>query len=294
MANLGGGGMFVGIVTSIIAVEIYRVTDKSKFKITMPDNVPPAVARSFESLTPTLIVMLLIGSITYYLGFDWHTFVGNLVGPLVQAADSLLSVLLLVFVTTFFWFFGIHGASIVGSLARPLWLQLLEENTTAKAAGEALPRIAAEPFYQWFIWIGGAGATIGLAILLAFRAKSEYGSKLGKAILAPSIFNINEPVIFGVPIVLNPILMIPFIFAPMVLATIAWFATKLGLVSEVVFTAPWTLPGPIGAFMATGGDWRAAVLNIVLILVAILIYYPFFVAYDKNELAKEQGKQIEE
>ncbi len=294
MANLGGAGMFVGIVTSIIAVEIYRVTDKSKFKITMPDNVPPAVARSFESLTPTLIVMLLIGSITYYLGFDWHTFVGNLVGPLVQAADSLLSVLLLVFLTTFFWFFGIHGASIVGSLARPLWLQLLEENTTAKAAGEALPRIAAEPFYQWFIWIGGAGATIGLAILLAFRAKSEYGSKLGKAILAPSIFNINEPVIFGVPIVLNPILMIPFIFAPMVLATIAWFATKLGLVSEVVFTAPWTLPGPIGAFMATGGDWRAAVLNIVLILVAILIYYPFFVAYDKNELAKEQGKQIEE
>lgn len=142
--------------------------------------------------------------------------------------------------------------------------------------------------------LGGAGATIGLAILLAFRAKSEYGSKLGKAILAPSIFNINEPVIFGVPIVLNPILMIPFIFAPMVLATIAWFATKLGLVSEVVFTAPWTLPGPIGAFMATGGDWRAAVLNIVLILVAILIYYPFFVAYDKNELAKEQGKQIEE
>ncbi len=205
-----------------------------------------------------------------------------------------MSVLLLVFLTTFFWFFGIHGASIVGSLARPLWLQLLEENTTAKAAGEALPRIAAEPFYQWFIWIGGAGATIGLAILLAFRAKSEYGSKLGKAILAPSIFNINEPVIFGVPIVLNPILMIPFIFAPMVLATIAWFATKLGLVSEVVFTAPWTLPGPIGAFMATGGDWRAAVLNIVLILVAILIYYPFFVAYDKNELAKEQGKQIEE
>ena len=294
MANLGGAGMFVGIVTSIIAVEIYRVTDKSKFKITMPDNVPPAVARSFESLTPTLIVMLLIGSITYYVGFDWHTFVGNLVGPLVQAADSLLSVLLLVFLTTFFWFFGIHGASIVGSLARPLWLQLLEENTTAKAAGEALPRIAAEPFYQWFIWIGGAGATIGLAILLAFRAKSEYGSKLGKAILAPSIFNINEPVIFGVPIVLNPILMIPFIFAPMVLATIAWFATKLGLVSEVVFTAPWTLPGPIGAFMATGGDWRAAVLNIVLILVAILIYYPFFVAYDKNELAKEQGKQIEE
>jgi len=289
MANLGGEGMFVGIVTSIIAVEIYRLTDRSNFKITMPDQVPPAVARSFEALTPTLIVILLIGSITYYIGFDWHAFIGNLISPLISAADSLPSVLLLVLLTTFFWFFGIHGLAVIGSIARPLWLQLLESNSSALAAGEPLPTIGAEPFYQWFIWIGGAGATIGLAILLAFRSKSQYGSKLGKTILAPAIFNINEPVIFGVPIVLNPILMVPFIAAPVVLATIAWFATSLGLVNAVTVTAPWTLPGPIGAFLATNGDWRAAVLNIILIIIAILIYYPFFRVYDKNELAKEQG-----
>ncbi|AOF48651.1 PTS sugar transporter subunit IIC [Tetragenococcus halophilus] len=289
MANLGGEGMFVGIVTSIIAVEIYRLTDKSNFKITMPEQVPPAVARSFEALTPTLIVILLIGSITYYIGFDWHAFIGNLISPLISAADSLPSVLLLVLLTTFFWFFGIHGLAVIGSIARPLWLQLLESNSSALAAGEPLPTIGAEPFYQWFIWIGGAGATIGLAILLAFRSKSQYGSKLGKTILAPAIFNINEPVIFGVPIVLNPILMVPFIGAPVVLATIAWFATSLGLVNAVTVTAPWTLPGPIGAFLATNGDWRAAVLNIILIIIAILIYYPFFKVYDKNELAKEQG-----
>jgi len=289
MANLGGEGMFVGIVTSIIAVEIYRLTDRSNFKITMPDQVPPAVARSFEALTPTLIVILLIGSITYYIGFDWHAFIGNLISPLINAADSLPSVLLLVLLTTFFWFFGIHGLAVIGSIARPLWLQLLESNSNALAAGEPLPTIGAEPFYQWFIWIGGAGATIGLAILLAFRSKSQYGSKLGKTILAPAIFNINEPVIFGVPIVLNPILMVPFIAAPVILATIAWFATSLGLVNAVTVTAPWTLPGPIGAFLATNGDWRAAVLNIILIIIAVLIYYPFFRVYDKNELAKEQG-----
>jgi len=289
MANLGGEGMFVGIVTSIIAVEIYRLTDRSNFKITMPDQVPPAVARSFEALTPTLIVILLIGSITYYIGFDWHAFIGNLISPLINAADSLPSVLLLVLLTTFFWFFGIHGLAVIGSIARPLWLQLLESNSSALAAGEPLPTIGAEPFYQWFIWIGGAGATIGLAILLAFRSKSQYGSKLGKTILAPAIFNINEPIIFGVPIVLNPILMVPFIAAPVILATIAWFATSLGLVNAVTVTAPWTLPGPIGAFLATNGDWRAAILNIILIIIAVLIYYPFFRVYDKNELAKEQG-----
>lgn len=293
MANLGGGGMFVGIVTAIFAVEIYRLTDKSKFKITMPEQVPPAVARSFESLTPTLIVIVIISSITYYLGFDWHTAISKLISPLISATDTLPSVLLLVFLITFFWSFGIHGVSIIGSLARPLWLQILETNTTAAAAGQPLPNIAAEPFYQWFIWIGGSGCTIGLAILLAFTAKSKYGSKLGKAVIAPSIFNINEPVIFGVPIVLNPTLIIPFVVTPMICATIAWFATSLGWVSPVSITAPWTLPGPIGAYLATGGDWRAAILNIILIGVSILVYYPFTKIYDKNELAKEHSLEQE-
>ncbi|WP_438758817.1 PTS sugar transporter subunit IIC [Enterococcus sp. AZ126] len=287
MANLGGGGMFVGIITSILAVEIYRITDKSKFKITMPDQVPPAVARSFETLTPTLIVILGISTLTYFIGFDWHSTVSKVVSPLVSAADSLPSMLLLIFLVTFFWSFGIHGVSIVGSLARPLWLQLLDGNTAAMAAGKELPNIAAEPFYQWFIWIGGSGCTIGLALLLAFSTKSQFASKLGKATLAPAIFNINEPLIFGTPIVLNPILIIPFILTPMVTGTIAWFATQFGLVNRVIFTAPWTLPGPIGAYLATGGDWRAAVLNILLIIISVFIYYPFVKIYDNNELEKE-------
>lgn len=289
MANLGGGGMFVGIITAIVAVEIYRLTDKSKFKITMPEQVPPAVARSFESLTPTLIVILGMATITYYIGFDWHSAIAKVVAPLVSAADSLPSVLLLVFMITFFWIFGIHGVSIIGSVARPVWLQLLEGNTTALASGETLPHIAAEPFFQWFIWIGGSGCTIGLAILLAFTAKSEYGSKLGKAIITPSIFNINEPVIFGVPIVLNPIMMVPFVMTPMITATIAWFATTAGLVNPVTITAPWTLPGPIGAYLATGGDWRAAALNVALIVVSIICYYPFVKVYDKQEIEKEKA-----
>ncbi|OTN87741.1 PTS system, cellobiose-specific IIC component [Enterococcus sp. 7E2_DIV0204] len=289
MANLGGGGMFVGIITSILAVEIYRLTDKSKFKITMPEQVPPAVARSFETLTPTLIVILGISTLTYFIGFDWHSTISKIVSPLVSAADSLPSVLFLIFMITFFWSFGIHGVSIVGSLARPLWLQLLDGNTAAMAAGKELPNIAAEPFYQWFVWIGGSGCTIGLALLLAFKTKSQFASKLGKATLAPAIFNINEPLIFGTPIVLNPILIIPFILTPMVTATIAWFVTQFGLVNRVIFTAPWTLPGPIGAYLATGGDWRAAVLSVVLIIISVVIYYPFVMIYDNNELEKEHA-----
>lgn len=289
MGNLGGGSMFVAIIASIIGVEIYRLINKSKFKITMPDAVPQSVARSFEALTPAAAIVLLMAVVTYFLGFDWHGFVAKLVAPLVSATDTLPSVIILIFLITFFWSFGIHGVSIIGSLARPLWTQLLDANTAAYAAGQAVPGIAAEPFFQWFIWVGGSGATIGLALLLAFRAKSAYGKSLGKATVVPAIFNINEPIIFGAPIVLNPILIIPFIIAPIVMGTVSWFAMSAGLVSKVVLLAPWTLPGPIGAYLATGGDLRASVLNIICIIISIVIYYPFVKMYDKRLLDEEKA-----
>ncbi|QIK69816.1 PTS sugar transporter subunit IIC [Erysipelothrix sp. HDW6C] len=294
MANLGGGGMFVGIITAILAVEIFRFTDKSGFKISMPPQVPASVSRSFEALVPTAIILLLMATITYWLGFNWHSFIGNLVKPLLSATDSLPSVIIQVLLVTIFWAFGIHGVSIIGSIARPIWLQLLDANSLAfeaGVAGTALPHIGAEPFFQWFIWIGGSGATIGLAIAMAFFAKSAYAKSLGKTAFIPAVFNINEPIIFGAPIVLNPILIIPFILTPTVLAIIAWIVTSMGLVNRVVVTAPWTLPGPIGAYLATGGDWRAAVLSIVLIIIAFLIYFPFFKIYD-NKLVLEENADI--
>ncbi|CAM3731484.1 PTS sugar transporter subunit IIC [Erysipelothrix urinaevulpis] len=290
MGPLGGGGMFVGIIAAIIAVEIYRFTDRSNFKISMPEQVPPSVARSFEALVPTAIIMLFFGSITYWFGFDWHGFIGGIVAPLVTAADTLPSVLLLVFLVTFFWSFGIHGVSIVGTIARPLWLQLIEKNGADLAAGLPISHIGAEPMFQWFIWIGGSGATIGLAIAMAFFSKSAYAKSLGRTSFAPAVFNINEPIIFGAPIVLNPILMIPFMVAPLVNTTIAWFAMSTGLVHKVVSTPPWTLPGPIGAFLATNFDPKAIILNVLLIIISFLIYYPFFKVYDNKLLAEEQGE----
>lgn len=292
MGNMGGGGMFVGIVVSILAVEILRFTTTHNFTIKMPEQVPPSVARSFEALIPTTVLILFMACTTYFLKFDWHGAVAKLVDPLVSASDTLPSVLILVFLITLFWSFGIHGVSIIGSLARPLWLQILEQNSAQVAAGQAATGIAAEPFYQWFIWVGGSGATIGLVILMAFICKSKYGRTLGRTALAPGIFNINEPVIFGAPIVLNPILIIPFVLTPMVLAIVSWFAMSFELVNRVTVIAPWTLPGPIGAFLATGGDWRAAVLNIVCIIISIVIYYPFVKMYDKKLLAEEAGEEI--
>lgn len=294
MGNLGSAGMFMGILVSFFAVEVYRFTQKSGFKISMPPQVPSSVARSFESLTPTAIVLLVVATITMFLGIDVHGIISSLVSPLVKATDSIWSVLLIIFLSQFFWSFGIHGWSIVGSLARPLWLILIEENTTAFAAGQAVTNIAAEPLYQWFVMIGGSGATLGLAICFAFASKSAYGKALGKTAFVPSIFNINEPMIFGAPIVLNPMLIIPFIIVPILNGIIAFLLTSWGWVNHVIAIAPWTLPGPIGAFLATGNDWRAAVLNIALIILSVIIYYPFFKMYDNQLLAEEKEEVVTE
>ena len=260
-------------------------------KISMPAAVPPAVARSFESLTPTVIIILGVSTITMWLGINVHTIVGNLIKPLINATDTLPSTLLIIFLIMFFWSFGIHGDSIVSSLARPIWLILLDQNTAAIAAGKAATHIGVEPFLQWFVHIGGSGATLGLAILFCVKAKSKYGKTLGRTTILPSIFNINEPMIFGAPIVLNPMLLIPFIIIPLICATIAWIATSMHLVNCAVTIAPWTLPGPIGAYLACGGDWRAAVLNIILIIISVIIYYPFFKMYDNELLAEEKSKE---
>ena len=149
------------------------------------------------------------------------------------------------------------------------------------------PRFMTEQFFQWFVYIGGSGTILGLCILLAFMSKSSFGKTLGKAVIIPSIFNINEPIIFGLPIVLNPYFAIPFVVTPMVTGALTYFAMALHLVSRTIALVPWTLPGPIGAYMATGFDWRAAVLSIINVIISVVIYYPFFKVWDKKQLEKE-------
>ena len=293
MANLGGGGMFVAILASIFAVEVLRFTKTKNIVIKMPEQVPASVSRSFEALTPAAIIITFFAIFTYFLGIDWHGIIGKVISPLVSAADSLPSAIFISTLIGFFWSFGIHGMSIIGSLARPLWLTLLDNNSAAVAAGQAAPHIFPEQFFQGYVFIGGAGATLGLAILLAVRAKSQYGKMLGKTTVIPSLFNINEPIMFGAPIVLNPILIIPFIIAPIINIVIAWGATVSGIVPSMHIAAPWTLPAPLFAWMATGGSWKAAILALILVFVSILVYYPFFKMYDKKLLAEELGEENE-
>ncbi|WP_414839225.1 PTS sugar transporter subunit IIC [Carnobacterium sp. TMP28] len=297
MGNLGGAGMFSAILAMIFAVESLRFFKNRNLMIKMPEQVPDSVARSFEALIPGAFVITIVWIIRVLLDFDLNNFILSIFTPINDIlGNNLIGVLVPVIFITLLWAAGVHGMSVIGSVARPMWLVMLDANGQALADGAApnqLPYIAPEQFYQWTVWIGGAGSTLALCILLLF-AKSVYLKQVGRFSIIPSLFNINEPLIFGVPLVMNPILAIPFILAPVVTTTISYFAVKFGIINGFVSNVPWTLPAPIGAFLSASNDWKAAVLVLINIAIAGAIYYPFFKVYDKKLREEELGQVSEE
>ncbi|MGL4676603.1 MAG: PTS sugar transporter subunit IIC [Brevinema sp.] len=299
--NLGSAGLFVGILTAFVSTEIFRWFKESNLVIKMPDGVPPSIMRSFEALYPMACILILFGSLHFgpkifspnasYI--DLHTLIGKAFSWLSIGVDSLPGALFIVFFICMLWVAGIHGVSIIGAVARPIWLQLLDSNAAAFAVGETPAHIFSEPFYQWYVWIGGSGATIGLVLLSFFIGRSSFIKSMGRATIIPALFNINEPVIFGYPIVLNPVLAIPFIIAPMVMTVITWFAINMGFVPHNVILAPWTFPGPLGAYISSGGSVRALILNVINIGISCLVYLPFLLFYDKQMLLEEQKKSYD-
>ncbi|MZK49990.1 PTS sugar transporter subunit IIC [Clostridium beijerinckii] len=285
LSSLGGSGMFTAIIMSIFAVEIFRVCKEKNLTIKMPKEVPTSVANSFAALIPAAFIIVPIWIIRDLLNFDIQKFILSIFTPLVTAGNSLPGILVPILLITLLWGCGIHGDSVVGTVARPIWLAMLDANVAAQAAGQPIPNIAPEPFFQWFVWIGGSGATIGLVILM-LGSKSRYLKDIARASLIPGICNINEPVIFGAPIMLNPLLIIPFVLGPLICGCVSYFAMTLNLVSKPVILAPWTLPAPIGAYLSTGGDWRAIILVLINIAIVTALYFPFLKAYEKK-LIKE-------
>ncbi|MGL5915410.1 MAG: PTS transporter subunit EIIC, partial [Culicoidibacterales bacterium] len=222
--------------------------------------------------------------------FDINAAITQLLSPISSfvSGNNIFGVYVLATLITLFWSAGLHGVSLVGAVARPFWEIAITENMDAFALGAVIPNLYTEQFLQWFVWIGGSGATIGLVILMTFFAKSQYLKQLGRVSFVPSLFNINEPIIFGAPIVMNPVLIIPFVVAPLVMITTAALAMNLGLVGPMGARAPWTLPGPRGAAMSVeSGNFFAFILCIINILISLAIYFPFFKAYDKQMVAQE-------
>ena len=294
IANLGSGSLFGAIVTAIVSVEIYRFFIEKKITIKMPDGVPPEVTNSFVALIPGAVILIFFWVVRHMLGFDLNGFLSQLLMPLkgVLAGNSLFGGLLTVFLICFFWVLGIHGPAIMGPVIRPFWDISIAENIDAFNAGtnaQNMPNIFTEQFLQWFVWIGGAGTTLALVVLFMF-SKSKYLKSLGRLSILPGLFNINEPMIFGAPIVMNPVLGIPFIVAPLV----SYILTVSGVVPMMVARLPFAMPAPIAAWMSTNWSVAAGVLVVVNFLITLAIYYPFFKVFEKQQLAREAEELAKE
>ncbi|MEE3928304.1 PTS transporter subunit EIIC [Mycoplasmopsis ciconiae] len=302
-AQFGSATVFGGMVVAILSVEIFRLCVKYKITIRLPKSVPSVVAKPFNALIPMLLVILPAVFIFNFWGFDIHKYTNFILQPLqsVFGGNNYLGFIVVVFLVMVLWIAGIHGVAVVGALARPFWLIALDQNqkimtdlklTSLTVADKG--NILVEPFFQWFVWIGGAGATLGLIIVMLIIAKSKYIRAVTYPSIAPGIFNINEPIIFGYPLVLNPYLALPAIFTPIILGTITFICMKLNIVSIPTQTVGWTLPTPVGAFLSTGLDWRTLVLSLILIVVSCFVWLPFAKAYDNKMVAEEIEQEIQD
>ncbi|MVX64756.1 PTS cellobiose transporter subunit IIC [Clostridium chromiireducens] len=294
-ANLSAGGLIVAILTAIIATEIFIFVVKKNWVLKMPESVPPAVAKSFTAITPGLII--LVSFFFIRLGFEstsYQTvfaFVTKFVGaPLALVGLSFGGMVSTISLYSFFWTLGIHGTRVVFGVMDSILLPAMDQNRLALEAGHQAPNIVTLQFYDNFVnSLGGCGATLGLIICIILLAKSKQAKSIGKLALAPAIFNISEPIIFGIPIVMNPIMMIPFILAPLAVGSLTYISMATGLVSYPAGIAvPWTVPSFFSGFLATNGDWRAIILQGVNIIVSALIYWPFLKAWDHKMVQQEQ------
>ncbi len=293
---VGSKGIFIGIITAFVSVHIYAWVIKKGWIIKMPKGVPPAVTQSFAALVPSAVVLgvfFLANSLIAITPYDnaFNFIFKFLQQPLLVLGNTLGAVLVAMGFQHFFWFFGINGGSIVGSIMQPILTPLSMENLSAFQAGNPLPNVINQQFYDLFTTFGGAGSTLSMLIAMIIVCRSQRIKNLSKISVVPALFGINEPVIFGLPVVLNPTILIPFLLTPLINILISYFSMVSGLVP---FTSgvsmPWTTPVIISGFLTTG--WRGALLQLILVILGVFIYMPFVKMMDK-QYKKEELQAIE-
>ncbi len=283
MDGLGSKGLFTAILIALITVRVQKFFTDKNFVIKMPDSVPAVVYESFVSLTPLFFLVVVFWVIRFVLGVDIDHLVQTAFKPLVFALNTLPGILVYAFLVTMLWSVGINGDNAIDAIVAPIFLQYLALNVEAMTQHQPLPYITATGFFTTFVNVGGTGATIALALVM-INSKDPGYRKVSRISLPTQIFQINEPIFFGFPIVLNPIFMIPYILNALILTTGSYLLMNWGLINKPFINVPWTTPPIIGHYLMSGGDWRAAVWGVVSILIAMAVYYPFAKAAERQRL----------
>lgn len=293
---IGTNGIFLAMIVGISSVKLFQWAYKKGWTIKLPAGVPPAVFDSFAALIPSAIVMFMFFLLR--IGFELtpyesaHNFIYTVLqAPLMGVGNSLGAQIIYVVSCSVFWFFGINGPAVANSVFSPIFRTLSMENLAAFEAGLPLPHIYTGQFVDIFQTFGGGGSTLSLVILMVSIGKSQRIKQLGRLSLVPGIFGINEPIIFGLPIVLNPVMIIPFIGVPLMNTILAALAFESGFLPYTNGVAlPWTTPLGFSGYLSTG-SWKAALFQIFLVAMGCLVYYPFIKILDKQYLKDEQANQ---
>ncbi len=289
---LGGMGLFTALISSAYSIEIIRFFYKRGWCIRLPDEVPVMTRNGFQLLMPLLVIMLSISVMNAVMlqttGQILPQLIGEALRPLIVASDTLTAVLISLFLCNLLWFVGIHGALIITGIMNPFWLTYLFENQRALAAGEAvLPHIYLQGFWDFYLLIGGIGSTLPL-VFMAMRSRSRQLRSVGKIGLLPSLFNINEPILFGFPIIMNPVFLLPFVFVPLINACIAWYLTQMGILDRAVAMLPWSMPSPLGAAWSANGSWKNMCMCLFAFFNAYMLYRPFFKVHERQLMQLEK------
>lgn len=296
ISNFGAKGMFIGMIIAILSTEIFCRIERADIKIRMPKQVPPAIAKSFETIIPGAAALLVMNIIRFiFIYTPWGNAVDFvyecLQAPLQGIGASLPAIVLVVALTQIFWWFGIHGTIVVNSVVEPIYNALALQNFQAYSSGKALPNVLTSTFKGVFV---DCGLILGIALAcIIFIAKSRRLKTTMQLLVAPAAFNISEPLTFGLPIVLNPSIFIPWILAPVVMTIISYLSIASGLVPKTNgATIVWSTPVFISGILATGSI-RGGILQIVNVIIGVCIWYPFLKLLDKQYL-KEESQEVKE
>lgn len=279
-------GLFTAILFGSIGFLIYYACYKARFMLHLSTNMPHAEQAAFDSLIPAMVAVFSVGGINYLFQAVTHDYFGDwllttIQMPLVKWGQGFGTVLLVTLLVQVFWFFGINGLGVLSPILDSIWLTAQNGNITAATSGKVPPYVWVRGSFDVFAWFGGAGGTLMLIVaILAFSKRSDYRT-IAKIALAPGIFNIGEPILLGLPVVLNPVYLIPFLLTPVVNVAFSYWVSLMGLVNPVQVAVPSIMPPIIGPFLACNYDWRAIILSIVNMLIAFAIWSPFVIAADK-------------
>ncbi|MEZ9134357.1 PTS sugar transporter subunit IIC [Vibrio sp. 10N.286.52.B1] len=306
VAYASSRGLFSAMVIAIVATRIFhRLMASDKLRVKMPEQVPPAVAKSFADLFPATITLVLFSAVSAALKMV-ETSLPDLITLLIQApmsniAGNVWGILALDVVQNALWIFGIHGGAVLGGIRSMLFLPMQDDNLRAVSEGVSmwdLPHDVTWISYDLYANVGGAGASLALVIAILIASKRAHYKKVGQLALVPCLFNICETLVFGLPIILNPLFVIPFILAPTLMLSFAAFMTYIGFAPPLGILVPWTTPVGLGAFLASGGAWQAAVTAFGCLAIGVAIYLPFVKLANKaaepGELIDSQEDSVEE